>query len=763
MKTFTSKTLSFVSVCVLQFISCLMSNAQEKEVYIPKEVLNQDFENPESQWCRQRMRLTPNFTILWEKGFGDDPAKAAPLNGVSMVCDMDKMSEVLEDTYALYRNKLKFVNDNSKCDKYRMIVYLRYSDDRTAWGGSRDNMIGSMWLTPVHRGPQGQWGIIAHEMGHCFQQQIGCDKTPHDYFGHEHGFCEMCSQWGLWHYNNNWVGDELYHLESYLKLTYKPFFHRVLCGHAPYVLEYWGEKYAQTFIGELYREGHSGEDVVTVFKRMKKMNQTQYCDEVFDAFCHTVNLDFELNWKNNRELGLMFGMDIDYKDGVYWQVPVDVCPETYGYNVINLDIPDPGQTIIVNFEGIIPQKPYISNRPEKAGWRYGFVMVDSEGKSHYGQRSSSSIGSISFTSPKNLTIKKLWLLVMGAPTLHWTIPDDENSVDAQWPYRIRIDRDDSSYNSSEITIANAGELKKMAEDTRINSAVSLKINGNLNGTDILVLRKLAGRDYNGDRTNGQLRYLDLSDAYIVDGGERYSSDIELDDSGTKENEFPAHSFQDTKIKRVILPTSSKSIGRYAFGSCKELEEVSYGDNIEKVDFAAFVYSSLSEVFIGNGVNKIESYSFYKMDNLKKISVGSNLVTISGKAFFECKHLEEIVLGENLQSIEHEAFGECSELKRIVCRNNQPQNIADNSFSDACYAKAIVYVPAGSGHLYKKMSGWKNFKTIVEMESTDINELVNSIYQQKNTYDLQGKELKINKLTGKPKGKYFINHKIVIVK
>ena len=117
------------------------------------------------------------------------------------------------------------------------------------------------------------------------------------------------------------------------------------------------------------------------------------------------------------------------------------------------------------------------------------------------------------------------------------------------------------------------------------------------------------------------------------------------------------------------------------------------------------------------------------------------------------NLEEIVLGENLQSIEQDAFRECPKLKRIICGNNQPQNIADIAFSDVTYEKAVVYVPAGSGYLYRKKSGWKKFKTIVELESTDINELSNSIIQQKKTYDLQGKEIQINKLEGKQKGKY----------
>ena len=50
---------------------------------------------------------------------------------------------------------------------------------------------------------------------------------------------------------------------------------------------------------------------------------------------------------------------------------------------------------------------------------------------------------------------------------------------------------------------------------------SLKINGNLNGTDIRWIRKLAGRSEDGTATTGKLTYLDLTDANIVAGGDYY--------------------------------------------------------------------------------------------------------------------------------------------------------------------------------------------------------------------------------------------------
>ncbi len=48
-------------------------------------------------------------------------------------------------------------------------------------------------------------------------------------------------------------------------------------------------------------------------------------------------------------------------------------------------------------------------------------------------------GTVSYKAPAGKDIKKLWLVVMGAPTEHWrNIDGPENPGDAQWPYSIRV-------------------------------------------------------------------------------------------------------------------------------------------------------------------------------------------------------------------------------------------------------------------------------------------------------------------------------------
>lgn len=106
-----------------------------KQIYIPKELQDNDFNDDSSTWSYARSRLTPNFVIFWEKGFGDDVSSPPDLDGHRMSFDLDNLCERLESFYAYYYHTLGFARPGSLCDKYRMMVMVSYSLEGTAYGG----------------------------------------------------------------------------------------------------------------------------------------------------------------------------------------------------------------------------------------------------------------------------------------------------------------------------------------------------------------------------------------------------------------------------------------------------------------------------------------------------------------------------------------------------------------------------------------------------------------------------------------------------
>ena len=72
-----------------------------------------------------------------------------------------------------------------------------------------------------------------------------------------------------------------------------------------------------------------------------------------------------------------------------------------------------------------------------------------------------------------------------------------------------------------IKLEEAGTLPDRIASSEKYKITNLKIIGEINGTDLGMIRKMAGSSYTGNSTDGKLSVLDLSEAKIVKGGDCY--------------------------------------------------------------------------------------------------------------------------------------------------------------------------------------------------------------------------------------------------
>lgn len=105
------KKFSFIAAIVLLLASCA---PKEKEIYVPKDLQEMDLNDPESEYCYERMALTDNFAIFWEKGFGNDLSSAPELEGQDMTIDLENLKTKLETFYDYFYNDLGFAKKGSK-------------------------------------------------------------------------------------------------------------------------------------------------------------------------------------------------------------------------------------------------------------------------------------------------------------------------------------------------------------------------------------------------------------------------------------------------------------------------------------------------------------------------------------------------------------------------------------------------------------------------------------------------------------------------
>lgn len=336
---------------IFLFLLLSLNVIAQKRIYIPDSLKNINLNDSSSRWSWYRSAQTEDLVFFWEKGFGDDWRNPPKLEGQNMGFDLDNLKERVQFFYRYFQDSLKFSLPGSKCDRYKMMVMINYSLDGTAYGGTYDNFIGALWVSP-NRLQDSRQNTLAHELGHSFQLQIPADSVGDAWEGS--GFFEMTSQWMLWHVNPNWVSDESYHLEAFKKLTHKAYLSIDNIYHSPYVLEYWSEKHGLPFIAELYRHGRKDEDPVITYQRLTGISQRTFNDEMMDCYRRLLNFDFKHAYRETRPYACTFSTRLDSVAKDRWVIPKDLAPEPYGFNAIKLTKPSHGKEPKVKVKRLTP-------------------------------------------------------------------------------------------------------------------------------------------------------------------------------------------------------------------------------------------------------------------------------------------------------------------------------------------------------------------------------------------------------------------------
>ena len=84
---------------------------------------------------------------------------------------------------------------------------------------------------------------------------------------------------------------------------------------------------------------------------------------------------------------------------------------------------------------------------------------------------------------------------------------------------IQAANDDLITKQITIKLDEAGTLPNKIGSSKKYLITNLKIIGEINGTDLRMIREMAGSDYEGYPTAGKLSVLDLSETRIIRGGD----------------------------------------------------------------------------------------------------------------------------------------------------------------------------------------------------------------------------------------------------
>ncbi len=316
--------------------------------------------------------------------------------------------------------------------------------------------------------------------------------------------------------------------------------------------------------------------------------------------------------------------------------------------------------------------------------------------------------------------------------------------------------DTGGFHYRDVTTTKAGELATLLGDDLLNID-SLVVRGPINDADFNTMKQCC--------LSGKLSTLNIEYSNI--------------EKGIPEMAF----FKCEKLSRIILPEEIPLIGDYAFVStglreiilpenfnahlqsgvfshCKFLSKAALPLNMTVVPSAIFDGCSiLKEIELSYFAEKIGRRAFAGTD-LKNIALPDYTEQIGAYAFSNIPDCRSIVLPGFLRSIGYGCFQGTKLPAKIYSYAPAPpgcemiDNVASMTESSKIMSPfqydenttvnttTTVYVPIGSGDLYRRTPGWDYFTNIVEIDFSGIDDItVDSVDGGDGAiYDLSGRRV-----------------------
>ena len=167
----------------------------------------------------------------------------------------------------------------------------------------------------------------------------------------------------------------------------------------------------------------------------------------------------------------------------------------------------------------------------------------------------------------------------------------------------------------------------------------------------------------------------------------------------------------TSLEYIALPSGIKSLGN-TFRNCTNLKEIVVPEGVEYLGSSFYNCSNLESVSLPSTLKYMYGHTFQYCSKLTSIEIPNSVERIDDATFYGCSSLTSITFPESVKEIGTSVLYGCSSLKEIHFKHTTPP-MQNCPFDDKIKENVVLYVPKGCYGNYWGVSGWGDFKTIVE--------------------------------------------------
>ena len=215
------------------------------------------------------------------------------------------------------------------------------------------------------------------------------------------------------------------------------------------------------------------------------------------------------------------------------------------------------------------------------------------------------------------------------------------------------------------------------------------------------------------------------------------------------------------LKKVVLPSTVKEIGEWAFRDCVSLEEINIPSCTVIEDLAFYGCISLEKVTLPWGLETIGDDVFAGC-KIKSIKIPDTVTKIGHSAFWGCGSLTSIKIPESVEEISQSAFRHCSSLSQVTIYNDKAKiAVADKYRSDAIPAIPGLTIYGHKGSTAEEYAKQKGIAFKATKKTGDISSYKVTLSRSEYTYNGKSKKPKVTIKTGRgilKKTNYTIQYK-----